>query len=248
MGPPAVERPAGFPKCPTCALVDGGPLSVCYGCASATFDRVSSPCPICTRETYGQPCGNPLCRNAGRSVARIDAVAVKTGPLDSTIKRLKYDGKHGWAVIFGRLVAGYLQVHRQPSEFDIIVANPTFVGAGSERINHHTEMVIDAAAREDTLGTWPFDQGSPRAIVKTAPTPRSAAPGTTYPRKVAAADALLSVLHVPELERIRGASVLVYDDICTTGLQLDRVAQVLRGAGAAHVEGLVLARTPYRPR
>lgn len=194
-------------------------------------------------------CGNPLCDDRSRSIERIDAVAVKTGPIDTQIKRLKYDERRGWAVIFGRIVLGYLEQHREPDEFDLIVANPTYVGPGADRTIHHTELVIDAAAEEDLFGEWPFDAGEPRAIIKSGPTPRSAAPGTNYRSKVAAADALLDVLEIPDPARTSGARILVYDDVCTTGHQLDRVARVLRDLGGAHyVEGLVLARTPYRRR
>jgi predicted amidophosphoribosyltransferase len=42
-------------------------------------------------------------------------------------------------------------------------------------------------------------------------------------------------------------TVLIYDDVCTTGTQLDAVAGCLldRG-GAARVEAVVLARAPWR--
>jgi predicted amidophosphoribosyltransferase len=40
---------------------------------------------------------------------------------------------------------------------------------------------------------------------------------------------------------------LVYDDICTTGGQLDVIADyLLDQGGAARVEGVVLARAPWR--
>lgn len=246
-----VEEPAGFPNCPVCPFLQTGTAQRCYRCANATFERVQYPCPTCTRE-MGSPtdgCGNPLCNDSSRSVTRIDAIAVKSGPVDRQIKRLKYEAKTGWAVIFGRIVLGYLEAHRRPDEFDLIVANPTFVGSGSGRNVQHTELVIDAAAQEDWFDEWPFDVATPRAVVKIGPTPQSAAPGTKFWAKVAAADALLDVLRLPDTARTRGARILVFDDVCTTGHQLDRVARVLREVGGASaVEGLVLARTPYRRR
>lgn len=176
-------------------------------------------------------------------------MAVKTGSIDAKIKRLKYENRYGWAAVFGRIVLGYLEQHRQPAEFDLIVANPTYLGAGSGREIRHTELVIDAAAGEDVFDLWSFDTSEPRAVVKTGVTPRSAAPGMRYPAKVAAADALIDVLTIPEPARTKDARILVYDDVCTTGHQLDRVARVLMAAGRAkHVEGLVLARAPFRPR
>lgn len=46
--------------------------------------------------------------------------------------------------------------------------------------------------------------------------------------------------------RLDGAHVLLVDDVMTTGATLDALAQCLRGAGAAAVSNLVVARTPMR--
>ncbi|MGH2718966.1 MAG: hypothetical protein ACRDJU_10335 [Actinomycetota bacterium] len=57
------------------------------------------------------------------------------------------------------------------------------------------------------------------------------------------------LLQVTDPAQINGKRILVYDDVCTTGSQLDVVAGVLIDQGrAANVEGIVLARTPWRPR
>ena len=45
--------------------------------------------------------------------------------------------------------------------------------------------------------------------------------------------------------RVRGAQVVIVDDVGTTGATLDACAQALLKAGAASVMGLTLARTPY---
>jgi predicted amidophosphoribosyltransferase len=123
----------------------------------------------------------------------------------------------------------------------LIVVNPSFVGTGGQ-LFAHTEAVLAQAARQDQAGRWPFDLA---AICKTRPTLQSA--DSLAWSKRASGDDLRSALTVPDPSRTAGRHVLVYDDICTTGTQLDAVAACLLDAGrAARVEGVVLARAPWR--
>jgi predicted amidophosphoribosyltransferase len=100
--------------------------------------------------------------------------------------------------------------------------------------------------RERTL--WDggaFDLGAPPAIVKTRATAQSAA--ATAKAKRAAAQELRAALVITDIGRTAGRRILVYDDVCTTASQLDAVAECLLDDGrAAAVEGLVLARAPWR--
>ena len=42
---------------------------------------------------------------------------------------------------------------------------------------------------------------------------------------------------------VQGARLLLVDDVMTTGASLYAAARVLKAAGAAHITGLVIART-----
>ncbi|GHG43406.1 hypothetical protein GCM10018777_70210 [Streptomyces albogriseolus] len=48
-----------------------------------------------------------------------------------------------------------------------------------------------------------------------------------------------------DISDIRGATILLVDDVFTSGSQRQHVALRLRAAGAADVRGLVLARVPW---
>lgn len=244
---PAGE-PLGFPKCAQCPYRRAGPPWICVTCASRTLETISPrACPICSQILYGdEPCPNWLCDDPRRRIERIDAIAYLSGALQKKIHRYKYEGKTGWSLIFGRLLIGWLEAHASDDPPDLIVANPTFTRPKSNEIGH-IERIIESAEIEDAEHRWPFDVYDPAAIIKTGETDKSA--GRTAAEKRAAAAALRRLLKIPNPKVIRDRKILIFDDVCTTGYQLDAVADCLLKEGrAARVRGLVLARAPWRPK
>jgi predicted amidophosphoribosyltransferase len=236
-GPIAVlpaGEPPGFPQCPTCPYRLMGPASICVSCAGKTLQAIASrACPICSQRLEDDgPCHNSLCTNPSRRVERIK------------IHSYKYGGRVGWSLIFGRLVVGWLEAHARDDPPDLIVANPTYRGPG-QRGPGHIETIIRAAATADYDGRWPFDVQTPTAIVKTQATEPSA--GRSLAEKRAVAATLREVLRIPDPARTAGRKIVVFDDVCTTGSQLDAVADCLLEDGrAARVRALALARAPWR--
>ncbi len=244
---PPTGPPLGFPQCPNCPYLRTGPPSLCLTCASQSFEViVANACPVCSQMLEDGRCPNWLCADPTRSIGRTQAVAYLSGQLRYKILRYKYDGAWGWSLIFGRLILAWLERNVHADRPDLIVANPTFSAEGTPRLGH-TERVLDAAAAEDVLSHWPFDVSDPPAVVKTAATEKSAR--NSAPAKRAAAAALRQALVIPDRTRTEGKRILVYDDVCTTGSQLDVVAECLiDDGGAASVDAVVLARAPWRPR
>lgn len=194
----------------------------------------------------GAACPNWLCTDPNRRITKIRAIAYLSGPLRRTVLNYKYDGRSGWSLIFGRLLLAWLDRNARQDPPDLIIANPTFLGEGGAPFGH-TERVLDVASREDVLEEWPFDTTEPRVLLKTTPTSKSAASGAAAKR--AAAAELQRALCLSEPNRVEGRRILVYDDVCTTGSQLNTVAGFLIDeGGAVDVEGIVLARAPWRTR
>jgi predicted amidophosphoribosyltransferase len=191
-------------------------------------------------------CPNWLCDDPERRIERINAIAYLSGELRDRIHRYKYLGKTGWSLVFGRLLLGWLEADATDPRPDLIIANPTYLESNAVGPGH-VEMILRSAAREDLLESWPFDLADPAAIVKTGPTQKSA--GRTGTAKRNAGNELLALLRIPDPERTAGRNILVFDDVCTTGSQLNAVAACLLDQGkAATVRGLVLARAPWRGR
>jgi predicted amidophosphoribosyltransferase len=242
---PAGEPP-GFPQCPTCPYRLMGPAWICVACASKTLEAIAPrACQVCSQRLDDDgPCRNSLCRERNRRVERIDAIAYHSGALQDKIHSFKYEGKTGWSLIFGRLLVGWLEAHADDDPPDLIVGNPTYLGAGQSGPGH-IETIIMSAATADYDRRWTFDTGTPAAIIKTQATEKSA--GKSLAEKRAAAAALRQVLDVPNPARTHGRDILVFDDVCTTGYQLNAVAGGLLDHGqATRVRALVLARAPWR--
>jgi predicted amidophosphoribosyltransferase len=204
-----------------------------------------SRCPVCEQERTAPRarCSNRVCHWADRQFDWNTAVAMRDGALEQAINRYKYDEVTGWALIFGRVLAGFLhdQQHRFAG-FDLVVPSPTYVGPGGRNFDH-TALVLGVAAELDETGL-PFTVDPP-VLVKSGPTPKLVGLSWSARRDVCR-DEVPKVLHVPDPARVDGKRVLVYDDVFTDGLNLNAVATKLRRAGAAQVCGVTLARQPWK--
>jgi predicted amidophosphoribosyltransferase len=237
---------AEFPGCQRCGNFRSGPAEVCLVCAARQLTRPGpGACCVCSQLlTPKGACPNELCGSARRRIGKIHAIGYQSGPLRAAISAYKYRGARSMSGVFGRLLVAWLAETLAADPPDLIVANPSFVGVGGQEFAH-TEAVLVAAAQADRGGRWAFDPGTPAAIIKTGPTLQSADAQAWSKRAIG--HELRAALEVPEPARTAGKFVLVYDDVCTTGTQLDVVAGCLLDRGyAARVEAVVLARAPWR--
>jgi predicted amidophosphoribosyltransferase len=237
-------KPLGFPNCQKCPYVINGPVHVCAACAAQTITHVPQQhCEICSQDTSttGGRCTNQLCSTPDRAIESVFAIAMSTEPLRNLIRGFKDNPELARGLIFGRLVLGWLQANLPPTDVDLIVPNPTFTQAGALG---HTEKVLANARGEDVFGEYPFPPLEGRVLVKTAATVKSK--DSRLEQKMAAAAALEAVLSLRV--DVTGKRVIVYDDVLTSGYQLNTIARFLKANGAASVRGLVLARAAWRPR
>src|SRR5205823_399071 len=102
-------------------------------------------------------CHNPTCARGDRAFEWNWAIAYRSGVLEDRLGRYKFEGKKGWALVFGRILVGFLNEHRSSfKDFELIVANPSYTGAGADRNWDHTRLILTTAADADG-GEWPFD-------------------------------------------------------------------------------------------
>jgi len=239
---------AGFPRCHSCGNFRDGPARTCLICASQQLARPGADaCGVCSqRLDPGGGCTNELCRSPGRRISKIHAIGYQSGALRSVVISYKYRGTRSWSVVLGRLLLAWLEDTMAGDPPGLIVVNPGYAGPGGDDFAH-AEAVLAAAARADAGKRWPFDTASPAAVVKTRPTFKSA-DGQAWSKRATGTE-LRSALRVPDPARTAGRYILIFDDVCTTGTQLDAVAGCLLDEGKAlRVEGVVLARAPWRGR
>lgn len=247
--PAEAPTPAGIGNCGTCPYLVSGTAAICYECARQTIEALAPAderCVVCDLPLKDDgTCGNPLCSwDDDRWFSWNYAIAMRSGVLERAIGKFKYEDRHGWALIFGRVLVGFLDEQARTFEnFDLIIPSPTFLGEGG-RTYDHTRAAI-SVANDEAEGRWPFDVADPPAIVRTAAVPRMV--GHTWrERKDIAEGPLRAALAVTDLDRTRDATILVYDDVFTDGFTLREVARCLRvDGGAAEVCGVTLTRQPW---
>jgi predicted amidophosphoribosyltransferase len=163
------------------------------------------------------------------------------------IKALKYPPKTtGWGVIFARVLLGYLAHDRELATADLIIPMPSSpLPAGTPRKgNDHTGWVIESAIEQSLPDlTFPF-RLDPPVIVKTKQT-SSMVSAVGVGGRADRADEIYQSLMVVDPGAVRDRTVVVFDDVFTTGSTLNVVARRLREAGARRVRGLTMARQPW---
>jgi predicted amidophosphoribosyltransferase len=244
-----LKQVPGFGNCRSCLFNESGWAELCFACARRTMDPLAvDRCWVCDRPLAPDEsaCGNVLCSSDDRWFSWNIAISMRTGQLKTAIDRYKYQDRWGWALIFGRVVAGFLEeravLFRQ---FGLITASPTFVGTGGRSFDHTRRVLTQAATEVSPDGDWPFDITGEPVIAKSGSTPQMVGHGYRDRRRIAEGP-LRDALNITRSEDVQGKRVLVYDDVFTDGLTLNEVARALRMAGATEVCGITLCRQPYR--
>jgi ComF family protein len=209
--------------CFLCAAPAGDRL-LCAACVAGLPRLTPERCPVCALPTPGSAvCGACLKQaphfDATRAVFRYEF------PLDRLIQSLKYAHRLAGADFLGRELA-QSPVPFQP---DLILPVPLSPARLAERgFNQAVELARPLAR---ALGVSLETSRVHRR--------RDTAPQASLPWK----ERKQNIRHAFECELdLTGKTVLVVDDVMTTGATLDELARTLKAHGAARVENCVLAR------
>ncbi len=215
------------PKCGGCQQ----PGSLwCESCRAAATPIAPPWCEKCGEPSVADRlCVN--CRSHPLTIEKIRSVALFQGPVRQGIHRFKYQHWSGLADPFGEMLAAYWVAQQLTADWVIPV--PLHPARERERGYNQSELL---ARQLSVRVNMPLAaRGLRRTRVTAVQMTLSAAQ-----RRENVAGAFECVE-----PRVRGARVIVIDDVCTTGSTLEACAEALFKAGAASVMGLTLARTSW---
>ncbi len=231
-----------FPSdCRICgsSLIHFARLPVCEPCLAQLRPLDGLLCRICGEKLFsshavgmeGPLCG--LCRRAEPAFRCATAYGAYEGALRELIHLFKYERVQPAGLLLGRLLAQAVQGMPMP-EHVLMVPVPLWAGRQRDRGFNQAEAIARAFLR---LHPHSIIQLDTSVLVRTRET--ASQTGLTRRQRrvnVRGAFAVASASHV------KGRSVLIVDDVMTTGTTAGECARVLRRAGAKEVFVATVAR------
>jgi ComF family protein len=213
------------PRCGGCQA-DGGLW--CEAC-QASLEYVCPP--TCDR------CGEPhtiglctKCRTQPLQIESIYSVVIFQGQVRHAIHRFKYERLAGLAEPLGDLLAEGWRTQQLAADWLIPV--PLHPARQRERGYNQSELLARRLSQRVNV-PWSATTLTRTRLTAVQMTLDAAQRRANVAGAFASAD-----------PRLRGARVIVIDDVCTTGATLDACAAALLAMGATSVVGLTVARTP----
>lgn len=217
------------------------------GCAGCRADRVplrQGACAGCVAQLRALRPGPVRPTPAPPGLPHCVALGPYQAPLRELLLTYKERGRHGLARPLGLLLAEVVAAAVGGRRPVLLVAVPATARAARARHGDHLDRLARHAAGRLRLAGWPVALARP---VRALPRPDSAGLDSVA-RAAAAGDAFrLRPRRVPALRNAaRGRTVVLLDDIVTTGATLAAVTRLLADAGVRVDAAALLAATLRR--
>lgn len=152
------------------------------------------------------------------------------GPLREAIHRWKYEEKGYLTPFFGEKLTEGLHRHWDSPSFDLLIPVPLHSKRLRERGFNQALLLVKELSQRTRI---PYSKGLLR---KGSPTPPQIhLSGRERERGVRGS------FHVQKAEEVEGKTILLVDDVYTTGATVNECSKVLLRAGAERVDVLTLA-------
>lgn len=210
------------PRCVICRRVGEW---FCMPCR-AGIEKILPPlCDHCGRPLDREDC--PYCRQLPLHIDGLRAMAFFEGGLREAIHRFKYQHRTELAGVFGAMLNDYL--NRYPLPIHAVIPVPLHPERERRRGYNQALLLARELAARQNLPLWYNVLARVRATQPQVELDARA-------RRENVQDAFAAS------DAVAGASVLLIDDVCTTGATLDACSVALKQRGAKSVWGLALAR------
>lgn len=214
---------------PRCVICRQPGAELCAGCRAQMPVLRGPVCPVCSLPLpNGTRCAR--CDAHRPAFRRVRSAYRYEGGVRRAIHALKYEGRRGLAAPLAEALAEQLPPpDRLPDAACAVPMHP--VREAQRGYNHARLLALEL------MQLWGIPVLPAGALHRTQQT--AAQVGLDYSARLANVQGAFAA--DPAL--VRGCTILVVDDVCTTGATLDACASELLQAGAAAVEGVTLART-----
>jgi ComF family protein len=215
-------------RCAVCGRWPARPL--CDACQS----RFGAPGHRCGRCALPLPDGTGTCGACLREPPPLDACFAAVAyayPWSGLVGRFKFGGQPGWATSLAQRMAAVPGVQEEVRAADRLLPMPLAPRRLAERGFNQALLLaraLDAGRTDGHLLLRLRETGAQAALDRKA--------------RQANVDGAFGVEPLRAHE-VRGAAVLLVDDVMTSGASLHAAARALRQAGARRVAAVVLART-----
>jgi ComF family protein len=227
------------PQCPCCErFLEEGRKGVCPDCFSEIRWIEPPFCSICgTPFSSGagesHPCSDCLTKKRYFEMAR--ALGFYVGPLQKMIHRWKYRGKTSLTSSLGEWMATGLLHFWDPPLFDLLIPVPLHIHRNRERGFNQVLLLVQELSRKTGI---PYRK---RLLQKKQVTPPQVNLSGAEREK-----AVRNAFQVVGNENLEGKSILLVDDVYTTGATVNECSRVLIARGAERVDVLTLAHAVKR--
>lgn len=202
---------------------------ICPACGKLTVERPSPICTRCRRDIFASP-SCPTTFSPGIHV--IWSCRAYEGALKNCVRAFKYGGIKRLSWVFGQLIDSFLAENGAPSgSADIIIPVPLHPLRSLSRGYNQAELIAVALSSASSISVCR------RTLLKTRNT--TAQMGLSREQRLRNLKGSFAVV---DKSRVAGKTVLLVDDVITTGATLETCAEELLRAGASSVKAFTLAR------
>jgi ComF family protein len=222
------------PQCPCCEkFSEEGKQGFCSDCLSQIRWIEPPFCSICgipfiSSEVETHPCGACVTHRKYFTIAR--ALGAFEGSLQEAIHRWKYEGKTYLTPFFAEWMAEGLDRYWEPGSFDLLIPVPLHTRRLRERGFNQALLLVKDLSRRTGI---PYQKKILQKKKLTIPQVNLSG--------VEREKGLRGTFNVIEKEKLLGMSVLLVDDVYTTGATVNECSKMLLRGGAERVDVFTLA-------